>query len=444
MTLGAVLEPGLVVSLLATGVLLNRRRAPIPRRPNPDEEDPSPPGTPGSDAPLLDSLPWGKDEAPSTASISRTEIANKRREGWRPRTLKAGPWRRTVWTPDTAVYKNRWFSRVVAQFPFLVEALYWALLYWVYQLGRAFTAVTLLQSTVSVARRHALQVIRTERALHIFWELDIQAWFLARPSLLKIINNIYSFVHIPGTIAFLVWLYWYTDAAPHLRTRSRNSKPGERSSPARSPTRALADQAIYHARRRTMAMCNLLAFVVFTLWPCMPPRLLSDSTLKDADTPAGLSGQGFGFVDTVHGKGSVASVWTQNKFCNQYAAMPSLHFGYSLLIGASIATVPVRGAAGAPEWVFSLHGVQYRLRVPGWNWRRLGCVGVGVLYPLTILVAIVATANHFLLDAVAGAGVCGLAWWGNEGMVNLRPVEDWALWCVGLHFPEGEDEREEV
>ena len=59
-----------------------------------------------------------------------------------------------------------------------------------------------------------------------------------------------------------------------------------------------------------MAMCNLMAFVVFTLWPCMPPRLLSE---KDVPGEEGALARSFGFVDTVHGAEGAVSVWTANK-----------------------------------------------------------------------------------------------------------------------------------
>ena len=64
-----------------------------------------------------------------------------------------------------------------------------------------------------------------------------------------------------------------------------------------------------------MAMCNLIAFVVFTLWPCMPPRLLSD---PNYDGPDAEQAKSYGFVDTVHGTEGESSVWTTNRFCNQY------------------------------------------------------------------------------------------------------------------------------
>lgn len=64
------------------------------------------------------------------------------------------------------------------------------------------------------------------------------------------------------------------------------------------------------------------------------------------------------------------------------------------------------------------------------------CLVLGFLYPLIILVAIVATANHFIVDAIAGALVCAFGWWSNEVLLNLLPVEDYFLWLVRIHEPE--------
>ena len=61
---------------------------------------------------------------------------------------------------------------------------------------------------------------------------------------------------------------------------------------------------------------------------------------------------------------------------------------------------------------------------------------LGGLYPLIILVAIIATANHFILDAVAGACVCVVAWWGNRFLLNLLPIEDYFLWYLRICKPQ--------
>lgn len=167
--------------------------------------------------------------------------------------------------------------------------------------------MTLVEGTVHVAREHALQVVHIEQALGIFVERPIQDWFLARPTLIHWTNRVYSFIHIPGTILFLVLLFYFTT------TRKRRALV--RTNGADASLFGIAGPRLFEARRRTMALCNLLAFIIFTLWPCMPPRLLSD---PDYDGPNAEEAKSFGFVDTVHGEGGEKSVWTANKFCNQY------------------------------------------------------------------------------------------------------------------------------
>lgn len=296
-----------------------------------------------------------------------------------------------------------------------------------YQLGRAFTALTIVEGTVHVARKHALQLIEIEKRLHIFWELPIQQFFLGYPALMRYINWIYSFIHIPGTIAFLVWLYYYTITSKRVIQNGSGEMEGSVRTSSSGPW-------LYEARRRTMAICNLMAFVVFTLWPCMPPRLLSDSTIK---TEMGDLARSYGFVDTVHGADGAVSVWTANKFCNQWAAMPSLHFGYSLLVGVTIMTIPLapehRRSRSLPFFNQSHPQLAPQIRLP--SARRMICLSLGALYPFTILVAIVSTANHFILDALAGAMICAVGWQVNGVLLNLLPLEDWFLWCLRMHKP---------
>ncbi len=45
-------------------------------------------------------------------------------------------------------------------------------------------------------------------------------------------------------------------------------------------------------------------------------------------------------------------------------------------------------------------------------------------------------ANHFILDAVAGAIICMLVWWGNRILRNLLPLKDCFLWCLRIQKPE--------
>ncbi|KAH7083677.1 integral membrane protein [Paraphoma chrysanthemicola] len=418
---GAFIEPLVVVTLLFGGTWVNRNKDyRLFNRRRVYSRSSSPAG----------SIESGRSSPSSTSSLlSQVDDEPK----WRRRDLSILGIRKEVVSPNTKQFQEYFLSRLLKKFPFLVEAWYWALIYWVYQLGRAFSAVTMVEGTVNVARRHALQLIHLEQRLHIFHELSVQAWFLQHPFLMHWTNRIYSFIHIPGTILFLVWLYFYTT------TRNRIDLPSHNREPSGSP----AGPKLYAARRRTMAMCNLIAFIVFTLWPCMPPRLLSD---PDVPGSVGKEARSYGFVDTVHGAEGESSVWTQNKFCNQYAAMPSLHFGYSLLIGLTIMTIPLAPQHRRTTTVHLSRSLRLRFPSP----RRLLCLVLGTAYPTIILIAIVATANHFILDAVAGAMVCGLAWTGNKVLLNLLPLEDYFLWCVRIHKPErkavwfeGDDERED-
>lgn len=428
MAIGAVLEPLIIVSLLAGGTLVNRdkTRASPPsnsssRRPDPWQDIEYALGSDRSpERSTVEEKAWNDRPRSSTASSSTTiwhDVEDGKESGfstspYRLRTLRFWKWQCDVTSPNTELHKDRFLSRVLRRFPFLVEVWYWALIYWVYQLGRAFTAVTLKATTVDTAREHALQVIHVEQALGIFVETNVQQFFLQYPVLMRWINRTYSFIHIPGTILFLIVLFYTTTTRPK-RNLFEQSHGGSASLRNWRSMIGPFGPDVYERRRRTMAMCNLLAFIVFTFWPCMPPRLLSAA---DYDGEYAVEAKSYGFVDTVHGVDGDSSVWTTNRFCNQYAAMPSLHFGYSFLIGLTVACVP--------------------LRKSGWlGWRRLAIICAGMTYPAVILTAIVATANHFILDAVAGAIACLLAWNLNGALLNLLPLEDYFLSVLRIHKP---------
>ncbi|KAL4784672.1 hypothetical protein BJX76DRAFT_212207 [Aspergillus varians] len=418
MGVGAILEPLVVIVLLFGGTWINRAAGSFPssrrtRRKSPDRYRAASPDSveSGLSSPTAkDGLLRSRPQSPASSYFGL--------ETWRKRQVGLCLWAFEVTSPNTAVFQDRLLSRLLQKLPFLAECWYWALVYWTYQLGRAFTAVTLQEGTVDVARKHALKLIEIEQALGLFWEVPIQQFFLRHPLLMTWTNWLYSFIHIPGTIAFLVGLYYYTI------TRNRSDESQLRKSGGPSP----AGPLLYQARRRTLAICNLLAFVVFTMWPCMPPRLLSDENVQGPD---GKLGRSYGFVDTVHGTKGAGSVWTENRFCNQYAAMPSLHFGYSLMIGLTIMTIPLPAQYRLSTRVrIGPFGVQVPSRY------RLICLFLGFAYPSIILAAIVATANHFILDAVAGAVVCIIGWKCNGILLNLIPLEDYFLWVVRIHKPE--------
>ncbi|MGW6895407.1 bifunctional glycosyltransferase 87/phosphatase PAP2 family protein [Streptomyces sp. NPDC054919] len=143
--------------------------------------------------------------------------------------------------------------------------------------------------------------------------------------------------------------------------------------------------ADYRWARSTLGFATLVALLGFWLYPLAPPRLMP----------------GLGFIDTVHGVQDFAKpdYGTLTSMTNQYAAMPSLHFGWSLWCGVMIVML-------APKlWMKAL----------------------GLLHPLFTVSAIVATANHWVLDAVGGALVIGLGFVLTHvlaGPRKLQPVVD--------------------
>jgi hypothetical protein len=117
----------------------------------------------------------------------------------------------------------------------------------------------------------------------------------------------------------------------------------------------------YRGARTALYVATLLALIGFTFFALAPPRFLSDQ----------------GFIDTVvthHTWGSWDSGHVSS-VSNQYAAMPSVHIVWSGWAGVTIASLARR------------------------TWVRV----LGLCYPLATFTVILATANHFVTDAVAGA-----------------------------------------
>jgi hypothetical protein len=116
--------------------------------------------------------------------------------------------------------------------------------------------------------------------------------------------------------------------------------------------------------RNTVIIGFSIGIVGYLAYPCAPPRLLPSSL-------------GYGFVDTLQHGSASAQGGLVSALANPYAAMPSLHTATSLLVGSS-GVMLCRSLIGRAIWA---------------------------LYPGLVVFSIVATANHFLLDAIAGAGV---------------------------------------
>ncbi|MFE7919279.1 phosphatase PAP2 family protein [Streptomyces sp. NPDC057398] len=213
--------------------------------------------------------------------------------------------------------------------PLIREFLLVAGLFLVYKFGRR-----LATGHTGEAFRNAHDVWDLERALHLPGEGAVQSLLLHGDGVVHLANTYYAAVHFPATAAFLVWLY-------------------------------LRRPAHYLRARRVLAAVTAAALALHLLFPLAPPRMLASAGLVDTAREFGPSVYGDPAADSLS---------------NQFAAMPSLHFGWALMvaIGLMAATRSRR--------------------------RRLW-----LLHPALTLLVIVGTANHYWLDALVAAALLGLA-----------------------------------
>lgn len=138
-----------VNALLFDGTWINRNKdcklrlrdsSPKPRRLSTDEES-----FLGSPASLHSQDGLLADE--STSPIFRPGATDTSTSRWRTRKIRFLGLRTTIWTPDTRVFEDRWFSRVIRKFPFLREVWFWTLIYWVGLLSPTLTNPLLKHST---------------------------------------------------------------------------------------------------------------------------------------------------------------------------------------------------------------------------------------------------------------------------------------------------------
>lgn len=139
-------------------------------------------------------------------------------------------------------------------------------------------------------------------------------------------------------------------------------------------------RAAYGPARTALALSTALGLVGYLLLPTAPPRMLSHSGLQDTLAHT----QDYGWWG---GEGSVPR--GLGALTNQFAAMPSLHVGWAIWCGVLIAMYARR------------------------RWVRL----IGIAYPVATTLVVMATGNHYLLDAIAGAVTMGA---GALLMVALR------------------------
>jgi hypothetical protein len=195
----------------------------------------------------------------------------------------------------------------------------------IYYLVRGIT-----QTQVDDAVGRGVDIIEFEQNLGIFWEVELQSWILSYGWFVKFLNWFYLFGHLPviGTLA--VWMYFW-------------------------------HRPQYLLMRNAFLLSGAIALIFYVNFPTAPPRLLPDEV-------------GFGFVDTVASQYQESRPLTPSWFVNEYAAFPSMHIGWNLLVGIAM-------------WMAS---------------RNLFVRAFAVLMPFMMFTDIILTANHYFVDAFAG------------------------------------------
>jgi hypothetical protein len=262
--------------------------------------------------------------------------------------------------PAERVHRLYWWKEA------LIVVAFYAVYSWTRnQFGSAIIAA---DGVPENAFHNAERIIKLERMIGLYHEESIQELFLASRWLIKLMNMYYGSAHFLVTIAVFALLFW--------------KRP-----------------AVFPQWRNTLAVMTALAIVGFALFPLMPPRLLDEPCPAQQEGAFGGAciasryrpdGGGFGFVDTLADYGG--GPWSFNSdgmasISNQYAAMPSLHIGWSTWCAV---------------------GVWPLLRR---RWQRVAVLA----YPLLTLFCIIVTANHYWIDGVGGLlvfGVGALLGWG--------------------------------
>lgn len=219
--------------------------------------------------------------------------------------------------------------------------------------GAAYLAYRLVRGLVegdaNAAFAHARDLISLERTLHVFVEPSIQAWASGSHFVMVVSSWLYVNAQTSVTVAALVYLY--------LR-HNRN----------------------FYFVRNMFMVAMAIALAGYAAFPTAPPRFMPE----------------WGFIDTVANVTGVhvdAHSASLNALTNLYAAVPSMHVAFALMIGWTLARL-VRWRAVRVLWL---------------------------LYPFVIAFVIVATANHFIIDAVLGALTAGVSAYAASWLARARP-----------------------
>jgi membrane-associated phospholipid phosphatase len=231
------------------------------------------------------------------------------------------------------------------------------------------------EDAARIAYEHARDIIGIQDAMGLWFEPELQRWYLDLPAMggIRLWNIYYGTAHFIVTAVALIWIY-----------------------------RKLPDR--YSLWRSTLAAMTAAALIGFATYSLMPPRLLGSTSKYGACFEQQVEDcHGDGMVDTLAVHGGWLSFDDEEvaEVSNQYAAMPSMHTGWS-------------------TWSAFVMWQLVRRR-----WAKV----LVVLYPVATVFCILITGNHYWLDAVGGLaafavglGVATLLTRWNEGRFRAREL----------------------
>jgi hypothetical protein len=218
--------------------------------------------------------------------------------------------------------------------------------YWLYRIVRG-----VVDGRAAAAFENARELISIERSMNLFIEPAVQAWVSGKLWLIDFASWMYVNSHFTITITTLGYIYVY-----------RNS-------------------SFYFVRNMFMVAMGI-ALLGYLLFPTAPPRFMPE----------------WGFSDSVANfTGGAADSPTSNVLFNPFAAVPSMHVAFSLMLGVSMS------------------------RIVRHHWVRALWIG----YPALVSFVVVATANHWWIDAFLGAVTAAISACCALAFAQARPAA-WA------------------
>jgi hypothetical protein len=230
--------------------------------------------------------------------------------------------------PDLRLVRQRFFPH--GYLDAVWQIVLFLIVYYAYRLARGA-----VDGRAATAFQHGRDLISLERGTHTFIEPSVQAWTTSTGWLIDVTSYMYVHFHFTLTVSALLYIY-------------------------------LCHNRSFYFVRNMLTAAMIIAIVGYVLFPTAPPRFFPE----------------WGFTDSVaRFTGIPDTSATVNALFNPFAAVPSIHVCFALILGWSLARLVRR------------------------RWAKV----LWALYPVLMTFVVISTGNHFWFDAFTGALTAGAA-----------------------------------